>query len=174
MISDAYNVRIRQARAGGQVSARNLNTLADMLNGMRGENGITVWNEGSGIVIRGSQQQASPRPFGILTITSATRRVTLRAGYIIHGGALVTVTQPSGGVLVAGGTAEAPTYCVLRYVYATGVGSILPATVTGFPLPTAEAWQMPLFAAYLDAGSVKIKEVLWDSVLPLPGIVSSP
>jgi hypothetical protein len=155
---------------------RMLNGHSRAFNNTRGVGAVMVApNEHGGLDI--SARPGSlvvPRPFGISGVNSTTRKVTLRDGLILHGLEEILVTPPSGGVLVAGGTLAAPTYGALRYVYATRAASILSATVTSRPVPTREAWQMPLFAARIEGGQVIIQEVLWDSVLPLPGVYSSP
>lgn len=170
MIASNYNVRIRgNYQSGGRLSASSINDLASAINGMRGEGGITVSVERTGIVISvGKVETRTKAAFGIQKINKKSGVVTVSGGLIYHG--LSVAEIGAADVTVSGGTAENPVYCALRYVYNSKQGSILTTTVGQLPMPTQQAWQMPLWSAYKINGRIIIKEELWSGIVLLPSV----
>jgi len=170
MIASNYNVRIRgNYQSGGRLSASSINDLASAINGMRGEGGITVSVERTGIVISvGKVETRTKAAFGIQKIEQKSGEVTVRGGLIFHGMQVIEVGEAI--VTVSGGTYENPVFCALRYVYSSATATILTPTVGILPQPTQQAWQMPLWSAYKVNGRIVIKEELWSGIVILPSV----
>lgn len=149
-----------------------MNKVGRLINGMTGLNGVDVVIVGEQIRIIGSggsaaAAQSRTRPFTPTLLDNG--KVLTRRGFIIHGASLVVVNAAQ--TTVTGGTEDEPTYCHLRYNYASRAASIDASTMTNVLSPTNDDWIMPLWSAFVENDRTVIREVLWDSVLVLSSVL---
>ena len=162
---------IHRAKPGRPPSAGDLEKVQRAVFGARGRNGVRVYVDFDGMVIEGTGASAvSNRPFALSSINHETGTVKVAAGIIIHGTKKISISESVVGV--GGGTNDNPSYIAVRYIYGQPAGEILATTVVNFPLPTTTEWKQPIASIYRVNGKIKIKEVLWDSIIILPSVYS--
>ena len=162
-----------KGRGKHAATAEAISTLNRKLNGFVGFDGIYIEVAGdeTRFFFRGEGGGASSakHPFGVLSLNAQTGVVKVSGGFIIHGTKRVSVAASE--VTIAGGTLDAPTEGGIQYDYAAGTSAWLPMTVAvGELTPTHEVWMQPMFSAYRKNGKAVIKEILWDSIVILPGV----
>lgn len=77
-------------RGGPNGLAKELSTIAAMINGMRGTNGVNVFKSPTGIVVQGSPGGGSGLDlglfaFGLVSINASTSKATVNGGHVVHG-----------------------------------------------------------------------------------------
>ena len=155
MIGNEYNVRLKTThRKGASLSAREQTRLSDMLNGMRGENGIAVACESGGIVVRSPMGGGRTIPWK-LTVQNAASTVTVAAGDVIET-TVPPYTCPAAVVTVTGGSSASPHYVVLQHVRGVGA-TILPVASEVKPVSEPGIFRCALF----DVGKVRGRIIVY-------------
>lgn len=156
MIGTDYNIRLRDTfRPGGRMSARTINSIASALNGMRGEGGISVRMESTGIVIYGGGgMNLSKFAFG--WSGTSGQAVTIAAGYMEGRYGYRAI---AGAVVNVGGNSENKHLIIVTGNENGGQirnNSVLESAFNG---DTDAEWRRVLYRVYLRNGRVVLDMV---------------
>lgn len=164
IFKENYKGKGAWARAGAV-----FNRLGRFCNNINGSGGITITpNAYGGLDISGPSALPA-RLFSVHSFNQDAGTVTMSGGFIIHG---MTKIDIHGAVVgIGGGTPENPSYVGIEYTYG-GEAKYLTFSTSNIPLPTLTAWKQPIASFYRLSGKIHLKEVLWDSIIILPGITS--
>jgi hypothetical protein len=153
---------------------KELNKIARKLNGLRGFDGIEVFDTPTGLHIYGgagggaddgglwAPGEIDPDDPHVIEVFGGILVDTMRAHRVL---------DATNGVTVTSGTRQSPSYIYLRMPY-DGTPSIASESVSQIPVPTKDEYRHPLIEVALERDEVVILRRLCRDVIVINGLMA--